>query len=174
MPERPSVFVGSSGEGRRIAEHVQLLLDDDCEVEIWSQGTFGLGESGLASLVGALGRFDFAVLVVTAGDAVSTRGQSHRAPRDNVLFELGLFMGALGPARTFMLTDRSKSPELPSDLAGVARAEFTPHASGNLAAALGAPCTKIREAIVRLGLRDLSHLSQFGSMIDPQRASQMR
>lgn len=146
-----------------------MLLDGTCEVEIWSQGTFGLGETSLASLVGALGRFDFAVLVVTADDAITTRTETHQTPRDNVLFELGLFMGALGPARTFMLTDRSRPPKLPSDLAGVTRAEFTPHSSGNLEAALGAPCTKIREAIARLGARDLSqatHLVQAAGVLE--------
>jgi len=157
MPwERPSVFVGSSSEGRRVADHIQVLLDDDCEVEIWSQGAFGLGESSLASLVGALNRFDFAILVVTADDVVTIRGETHDAPRDNVLFELGLFMGALGPARTFIVTNRDHPPKLPSDLAGVTRAEFAQHSSGNLEAALGAPCTRIREAITRLGGRDLS------------------
>lgn len=211
MPgDRPSVFVGASSEGRLIADHVQVLLDVECEVEIWSQGTFGLGESSLASLVGALGRFDFAILVVTADDAITVRGETHLTPRDNVLFELGLFMGALGPARTFMLVDRSCPPKLPSDLAGVTRAEFTPHSSGNLQAALGAPCTRIREAISRLGARDIAQakrlgqaagileesgttlekligliarsrkveldiiLGQFGPMIDPERASEMK
>jgi predicted nucleotide-binding protein len=122
-------------------------------VEIWSQGTFGLGESTLASLVGALARFDFAILIVTADDATTVRGETRAAPRDNVLFELGLFMGALGPTRTFMVTDRSNPPKLPSDLAGVTPAEYEPHTSGNLEAALGAPSTKIREAIARLGFR---------------------
>ncbi len=116
---RPSVFIGSSSEGRQIAEYLQVLLDANCEVEIWSQGTFGVGDSTLASLVAALERFDFAVLVVTADDTGTARGQGYAAPRDNVLFELGLFMGALGPARTFIVVDRSNPPKLPTDLAGV-------------------------------------------------------
>src|SRR5262245_31786624 len=123
-PGRPSVFIGSSSEGRSIAEYLQVLLDADCEVQLWSQATFGLGDSTLASLVVAIERFDFAVLVVTADDTGTARGEGYAAPRDNVLFELGLFMGALGPARTFMVVDRSNPPKLPSDLAGVTYASF--------------------------------------------------
>ena len=48
---RPSVFVGSSGEGLPIAQAVQVLLDRACEVEVLSQGVFGLTQGTLKSLV---------------------------------------------------------------------------------------------------------------------------
>src|SRR5262245_24682458 len=137
---RPSVFVGSSSEGRRIAQAVQVLLDQDCEVEIWSQGVFGLTQGTLESLVLAVDRFDFAVLVLTADDLTIARGVERPVARDNVLFELGLFIGGLGRDRTFMLYDRIRPPELPSDLAGVTAITFEPHSSGNTQAAVGAAC----------------------------------
>ena len=124
---RPSVFVGSSSEGLRIAQAVQVLLDQVCEVEIWSQGVFGLTQGTLESLVLALERFDFAVLVLTADDLNISRGTERPVARDNVLFELGLFVGGLSRDRTFMLYDRTRSPALPSDLAGVTAATFEPH-----------------------------------------------
>jgi hypothetical protein len=151
---RPSVFVGSSSEGLRIAQAVQVLLDQVCEVEIWSQGVFGLTQGTLESLVLALERFDFAVLVLTADDLAITRGSERPVARDNVLFELGLFVGGLSRDRTFMLYDRTHPPSLPSDLAGVTAATYEPHASGNLQAALGAACTRIQTAIERLGVRE--------------------
>lgn len=150
---RPALFVGSSSEGQRIAEAVQVLLDPVCEVELWTQGIFGLTQGTLESLVLALSRFDFALLVLTADDLTVSRGTEKAAARDNVLFELGLFIGFLGRDRTFMLYDRTKPPALPSDLAGVAAATFAPHASGNLEASLGAPSTRIRNAIERFGIR---------------------
>ena len=153
-PIRPTVFVGSSSEGLPVAKAVQSLLDPACEVELWTQGTFGLSRGTLESLVLATDRFDFAVLVVTPDDLVTTRGVERPAARDNVLFELGLFIGAIGRDRTFVLHDRVHPPALPSDLAGITAATFEPHASGNLEAALGAPCTRIENAIRRAGIRE--------------------
>jgi hypothetical protein len=151
---RPALFVGSSSEGQRVAEELQVLLDPVCEVELWTQGIFGLTQGTLESLVIALTRFDFALLILTADDLTVSRGTEKPAARDNVLFELGLFIGSLGRDRTFMLYDRTKPPALPSDLAGITAATFAPHASGNLGAALGASSTKIRNAIERLGVRN--------------------
>jgi CAP12/Pycsar effector protein, TIR domain len=150
---RPALFVGSSSEGLRIAEAVQVVLDPVCEVELWTQGIFGLMQGTLESLVMALARFDFALLVLTADDLTVSRGTEKATARDNVLFELGLFIGSLGRDRTFTVYDRTNPPALPSDLAGITAATFAPHTSGNLEAALGAPCAKIRSAVERLGVR---------------------
>src|ERR1700685_3297181 len=119
---RLALFVGSSSEGQRIAEAVQVLLDPVCEVELWTQGAFGLTQGTLESLIMALSRFDFALLVLTADDLIISRGTEKAAARDNVLFELGLFIGSLGRDRTFMVYDRTKPPTLPSDLAGITSA----------------------------------------------------
>jgi hypothetical protein len=172
---RPSVFVGSSAEGLKIAKALQVLLDHACEVAIWSQGVFGLSQGTLESLVRALDQFDFAVLVLTADDLVTSRDVSATAPRDNVLFELGLFMGGLGQDRTFIVYDRTSNLKLPSDLAGVTAATFEPHSSGNLQSALGAAATRIEDKIERLGLKDrerLKVLSQAAEDFDTA-ASQM-
>ena len=106
---RPSVFVGSSSEGLPIAKYVQVLLDRECEVEIWSQGVFGLTQGTLESLVLALDHFDFAVLVLTPDDLRVQRGEETRVARDNVIFELGLFIGRLGRDRTFILHGPTES-----------------------------------------------------------------
>jgi hypothetical protein len=124
-----------------------------CEVELWTQGVFGLTQGTLESLVMALPQFDFALLVLTADDMTTARGVEKPVARDNVLFELGLFIGSLGRDRTFMLYDRTNAPIVPSDLAGISAATFAPHTTGNLVAAVGAPCSKIRSSIERLGIR---------------------
>ena len=103
---RPALFVGSSSEGLRIARAIQVCLDPVSEVELWTQGIFGLTGGTLESLILALPRFDFAILVLTADDMVVSRGVEKVSARDNVLFELGLFIGSLGRDRTFMLYDR--------------------------------------------------------------------
>ena len=160
---RPSVFVGSSSEGQAVAEAVQVNLDAACDVVIWSQGVFGLGEGTLESLVERLDEFDFAVLVLSADDLSLSRGEVKQSPRDNVLLELGLCIGGLGRTRTFIVYDKTSDIKLPSDLAGVTTAPYQPHASGNLQASLGAPCTRIKTAIKEAGLKPRA---QFDFSID--------
>ncbi len=138
-------------------------MDKACEVEIWSQGVFGLTQGTLESLVLALERFDFAVLVLTVDDLIVSRDTERPAARDNVVFELGLFVGGLGRERTFMIYDRTNKPSLPSDLAGITAADFEPHTTGNLEAAVGAPCFRIENAISKLGPRETRVAQQLDS-----------
>src|ERR1700743_2959049 len=121
---RPKIFIGSSSEGIKIAQAMQVLLDKSCEVTIWSQGVFGLNQGTLESLVLALEKFDFAILILTPDDMITSRDHASQSPRDNVLFELGLFVGGLGRNRTFIVFDRSKQVKIPSDLAGITCATF--------------------------------------------------
>jgi len=161
---RPRLFIGSSAEGLRLAEAVQANLDYDCEATIWSQGFFGLnGGTTLETLVDQIPSFDFAALVITADDLNTSRSQTHVSPRDNVILELGLCIGALGRTRTFIVFDRLKQPTLPSDLAGVTVASFASHSSGNLNASLGAATSLIKTAMKEQGLR-----SKLTGTISPQ------
>jgi hypothetical protein len=154
MPStRSTIFIGSSSEGLPVAEALQVNLDHVADVVLWSQGVFGLSGGTLGSLVEAAKKFDFAVLVLIPDDVATTRGKEKQIPRDNVLFELGLFMGALGRERCFIIYDRKSKIQLPSDLAGVTAATFQPHASGELRPALGSASTEIKAAILKLGGR---------------------
>lgn len=154
LSRRPSVFIGSSSEGLTFAKATQQLLDSVCEVTIWSQGVFGLGYSTLETLIGTVGQYDFALLILTADDLIHSRNLTAHAPRDNVLFELGLFMGGLGRDRTFVMYDRAADIKLPSDLAGISMATFEMHSSGNVRSSLGAAVSAIEERINQLGRRD--------------------
>lgn len=156
MPDenlRSTVFIGSSAEGLAIAEAIQLNLDYACEVTIWSQGVFGLGEGNLESLVDRLDSFDFAILVLTPDDTTISRDNTEQSPRDNVLLELGMFIGALGRKRSFIVYDRGQAMKLPSDLAGVTSATYQMHSDGNLQASLGAATTLIKGTIQQEGRR---------------------
>ncbi len=152
MP-KPSVFIGSSTEGIEVAEAIQQALAPIADVEVWTQGVFNLSEGYLESLLKTMKKADFAVLALSPDDLVVSRGQESRSPRDNVLFELGLFMGQLGRERCFFVYDRTKNLKIPTDLLGICAATFRPHANGNLQAALGAACTSIKRAIESLGRR---------------------
>lgn len=151
LQPRPVLFIGSSREGLDIARAIQVNLDHEAEIILWSQGVFGLSEGSLESLVASFKKFDFAVLILTPDDLALSREIEAPSPRDNVVFELGLFMGALGRERCFMVYDRTKAMKLPSDLAGVSAATFQPHEAGTLQSALGAPSTQILTSIRTLG-----------------------
>ena len=153
MKRRPYVFVGSSAEGLGIAKAIQANLDFVCEAHIWSQGLFGLSEGTLETLVNSLERFDFAILALTGDDLTFSRGSEQRSPRDNVLFETGLFVGGLGRERVFLVADRTAKLKLPSDFAGITPATFEPPISGTLQSSLGAACTAVETQIRKLGLR---------------------
>ena len=125
MSRVPTLFVGSSSGGLAVARAVQTQLQHDSEVTVWNEGAFPLGQTTLEGIVNALDRFDFAVLVLTPDDTVVSRTLEHLAPRDNMLFVLGLFMGRLGRSRTFVVCENSTRMKLPTDLAGVTVAKYT-------------------------------------------------
>jgi hypothetical protein len=81
---------------------------------------------------------------------MTSRDTAIPSPRDNVIFELGLFMGALGRERTFIVYNRDQEIKLPSDLAGVTAARFGDRTDGNLQAALGPVCTAVRNQIAKV------------------------
>lgn len=148
---KPKLFIGSSTEGLAIAENIQLGLEYEVEATIWSQGVFGLSRGNLENLVQVVSNYDFAVLVLTPDDLTLKRGTLGNSPRDNVLFELGLFMGALGRNRTYMVYCQDDDIDLPTDLAGISAATFQKRSDGNLQAALGPVCTRLKQEISRFG-----------------------
>jgi hypothetical protein len=115
---KPRVFIGSSSEGLEIAENLNVRLSRDCETVPWNGDIFGLSETYIESLENALRDVEFAVLVVTPDDLREMRGEQGRVPRDNVVFELGLFIGRLGRERSFVVCDPN-AVQLPSDLLGI-------------------------------------------------------
>ncbi len=143
---KPTLFIGSSIEGIKIAYAVQEELELDAEVTVWSQGVFFPTRNTLDDLIASLGRFDFALFVFSPDDKVRLRGEGFLAVRDNILFELGLFIGRIGRERTFFLVPRD-GPKLriPTDLLGITPLLFDAlRSDGNLRAAVGPPCNTIR------------------------------
>ena len=85
---RAALFIGSSTEGLDFARTVRSLLAEDAEVTLWNEGFFALGNTFIESLVNAQPRFDFAAVVLTPDDLVTSREVATLGPRDNALFEL--------------------------------------------------------------------------------------
>lgn len=150
---KPRLFVGSATESLEVAYAVEEELEHDAEVTVWTQGLFELSKTVVEGLLAELKTADFGLFIFTPDDVVKIRGTEQSAVRDNVLFELGLFVGRLGRERSFILLPKgTRNFHLPSDLAGLLPAIYEPNRSdGNLRAAVGPACNKIRKAIKQAG-----------------------
>lgn len=146
------VFIGSSREGEAVALAIQQALAAHVHCQVWSQGLFGLSELPLESLDAASRQHDFAVLVITPDDVTEARGIRAAAPRDNILFEVGFFTGALGRFRTFLVAPDDAPMRLPTDLVGVTTAAYQARLP-NPRVAVGPACTAILAAIAKRGPR---------------------
>jgi predicted transcriptional regulator YheO len=150
---KPKIYIGSTQESIQVAEAIHSNLEEVAECTVWKQGIFTLSENALYSLVGSLDRFDFAILVLTGEDFLESRGSKYQAPRDNIIFELGLFTARIGLTRTFVVRDKSVKAKIPTDLHGITYTDFEIHSDKNYSASLGPSCYKIKNVIASLGLK---------------------
>jgi CRP/FNR family cyclic AMP-dependent transcriptional regulator len=149
----PELFIGCSAEALPIARELQSALSHDhIEAKIWTDGVFGPSRFTIEDLEREVQRADFAALVLTGDDRLVSRDVGHLAPRDNVVFELGLFMGAISRTRTVLVTPRGVDVKIPTDLLGIKPIEYTP-TPGDLAAAIGPAANALRTGIADLGTR---------------------
>lgn len=147
------VFIGSSSEQVDTAYAIQRNLERTCDATVWDQGVFALTSNVLDDLISVLDRTDFGIFVFGPDDITTIRAKEYQSTRDNVVFELGLFIGKLGKARTFFVMPKERGDfRLPSDLLGVTPAEFD-ETREDQQAALGPACSLIRQKIAQLGIR---------------------
>jgi hypothetical protein len=161
MSEKPKLFIGSSSEGLRYAQAVQSNLSRYAEARIWDQGVFGLSKTTIETLVAIPQQYDFAVFVVTADDMRESRGKVSATPRDNVIFELGLFMGVLGRERCYVVYDRGEDIQLPTDLLGITCAPFSMHSDRQLQPSIAEATNQISTAISDIGPRIRPEVTKF-------------
>ena len=70
---------------------------------------------------------------------------------DNVIFELGLFMGRLGRKRAILMEPREEKLKLPSDFAGVTTVPYRYEPGASAAALMGPACNRLRSHFLELG-----------------------
>ncbi len=121
------LFIGSSSEELPLAEVAKSILEKDFDVTIWNEkvwdtSVFKINQNFLADLLKASLQFDFGILLGTNDDKVIFKGKEVMQPRDNVLFELGLFTGRLVTSKCAFLID--KEVKLLSDFNGLTLAYF--------------------------------------------------
>jgi predicted nucleotide-binding protein len=73
---KPRLFIGSSSEGRAVAEAIHANLANNAECTTWSYGVFELARSTLQSLQDQLRTSDFGVFVFSADDVINLFGSN--------------------------------------------------------------------------------------------------
>ncbi|MCC6558486.1 MAG: nucleotide-binding protein [Polyangiaceae bacterium] len=154
MSGKRKIFIGASEEGLAVAEHLRKELERHAGCAIWTRGVLGLAGGTFRKFMSIVRDFDLAVLVVMPGDVASKRLPGRLSARDALLLEIGVFVGALGDGRVFVLHDRDAPIDLPAELPGVTTAGFTPRIRGNLKAALEPPLVRLRSALVAAQIPD--------------------
>jgi hypothetical protein len=150
--DKPRIFLGSSGKQEKLLQALTRGLEDVAHVEPWTT-SFNPGTTTLERLIELTHEVDFAAFVFARDDwtstspATSPTSESAQAsPRDNVVFEAGLFGGALGMRRTFIL--HASGAKLPSDLLGLTCIRY---GDATTAAEMRIVNQKLRQAIEQGG-----------------------
>lgn len=151
--DRPRLFIISSREALDTARFIQQILERDALVQVWTDGVFFASGYALEALEAAVADSDFAIAIAQPDDVAISRGAESRIARDNVIFELGLFMGDLGRRRTILFQPEGQPLKLPSDLQGLTAITYQTGEAKDMPALLGAPCTTVRQLIRDLGVR---------------------
>lgn len=152
--ENPVLFIGCAAEDVKIAEEIELKLKfSDINVQIWTTGVFGASGIPIEDLLAAVESSDFAAFLLEPDDKVTSRGDEYDAPRDNTIFELGLFMGSLHRERTFLIKEHNSKVKIPSDLFGITPITYKLKAGGDMEKALNTVCTELKKTIKKLGTR---------------------
>lgn len=152
---KPSVFIASSVEGLSIADAINANLEHDAHCTIWRAGTFKLSSQSVDDLVKKSSVIDFAVFVFTPDDVATIRKHEEAIARDNVVFEMGLFIGAIGKERCYIVKPRGIQMHLPSDLLGMNPADYAvDRPDGDVESALNYACKLIKDRIRELGVFD--------------------
>src|SRR3954464_6456599 len=152
--DKPRIFLGSSGKQEKLLQALTRGLGEVAHVEPWTT-SFNPGTTTLDRLVELAHEVDFAAFVFARDDWTSTSpaaspspetGQD--SPRDNVVFEAGLFGGVLGMGRTFIL--HANGAKLPTDLLGLTCVRY---GDATKAAEVRVVNQKLRKAIEDVGGR---------------------
>lgn len=165
--KKPRVFIGSSTENSHIAYAIHSNIEKECEPTPWDMmkkppKTF------MEVLCDEAEEYDFAIMVLTPNDLIEIRDKKQKITRDNIIFELGLFVGILGRERTFsILPEEINNTRFPTDLIGLTTYKYyEDRTDNNWKAALLSPCNEIKSIIKELGPRSVSRRGDLNCKIE--------
>lgn len=150
MSDQPTVFIASSSEALPVAEAVHIKLDTELRPKLW-ENAFDLSSMTITTLISKTKEADYAVFVFHPDDKSLIREKEYSSVRDNVILELGMFIGALGLEKCFILVPKSSEStfRLPTDLAGIT-ASFYDDQDVDVSDAVTSSCAKIKQIIKKL------------------------
>lgn len=144
---KPSVFIGSSSEAKKVAEGVLQNLSEHATITMWDSA-FKLGDVTIDRLRSKLSGADFGVFVFAADDETTKRDETRKSTRDNVILELGMMLGIVGRERAFIIKPDKPTVFVPSDLLGVVTAYYeADRIAANSKSATQNACIQIHEAM---------------------------
>jgi hypothetical protein len=142
---KPRVFIGSSTAGLDVAYEIHSKLHKDVDVVVWKDEDW-LGRGTLEHLVQILDDYQFAIFVFRPDDVIQIKGEELMATRDNVLIEMGLFIGKHGREKTFIVFQEEPTARIPSDLLGINFAMYADGSTSDIVAA----CYAIKKRILQI------------------------
>lgn len=148
----PNLFIISSSEALPVANALRAGLEQDVFSTVWDQGVFWAGGYPLEALERQVADSDFAVGIAEPDDILETRGERTPTLRDNVLFEVGLFMGKLTRHRSILIFPKIERLKLPSDLQGLTLISYEA-GDAPIAERIRPACDCVREVVKRLGVK---------------------
>jgi hypothetical protein len=148
---KSKIFIASSSESLPLAEAFHTLVENFAEPHIWHLTTYGPSSYSIPSLVKKSKECDFGAFFLTPDDVAVLRGQTVPVTRDNVLFELGLFIGELGLERIQVIRPSEETAHLASDLVGLNTSLYGVRSDGNYKARLLTAATDLSNMVTRLG-----------------------
>ena len=125
---RLPIFIGSSTEALDIARQFAAALEDELVPLLWKEpGLFPPSDFVLIELERKLEQFPVALFVLSPDELTKSRGDEMFAPRDNVIFELGLFIGRHSRSSVIIAIPDSVPVKLPSDIVGLQTVTYHAH-----------------------------------------------
>ncbi|MGV3553974.1 MAG: TIR domain-containing protein [Croceibacterium sp.] len=151
--EKVRLFIICSVEALDVARQLQNAFEHDpINVVIWTDGVFKVASYPIEALESELYNSDFAVAIAHYDDRTLSRDTEWPSPRDNVIFELGMFLGRLGRSRAILMEPRELKVKLPSDLAGITTIPYSfPDDGQDITSSMAPACNKLRDHINDLG-----------------------
>jgi hypothetical protein len=142
------LFICSSVASLDVALALKNNLSGDFMVTTWKENTFQLGHHNLDSIIKASTKYHYVLLVLTP-DVVQTFNNNTTANvKDNIIFEMGFFIGIFGKERTFFIVENAPDFKLPTYVSGINYTDFIkPNGPDLLETSLQKCCVHIKNAI---------------------------